>query len=74
MKPETNVFIHRRDFRIQDNAALLSLVEAYPDVPVLHCFFFNKNCVEFMVQLHGHMYFFYVSASSMQSRGILTTH
>lgn len=80
MKPEANVFIHRRDFRVQDNTALLSLIERYPEVPVLHCFFFNpaqidpqknkfynKNCVEFMVQglkslrdqLEGHLYFFY---------------
>ena len=80
MKPEANVFIHRRDFRVHDNTALLSLVKKYPDVPVLHCFFFNpvqidpakntffnKNCVEFMIQslkslrdqLDGHLYFFY---------------
>lgn len=85
MKPEANVFIHRRDFRVHDNTALLSLVEKYPGVPVLHCFvfnpvqidpaknaFFNKNCVEFMVQslkslreqLYGHLYFFYGSDSS----------
>jgi deoxyribodipyrimidine photo-lyase len=63
MKQDINVFIHRRDFRIYDNMALNKLVSSYPKLPVMHIFifnpeqidskknpYFNKNCVEFMIQ------------------------
>jgi deoxyribodipyrimidine photo-lyase len=58
-----NVFLHRRDLRIVDNRALEKLHSQDPDVQIMHVFifspqqvdptkntYFNKNCVEFMVQ------------------------
>lgn len=80
MKSDINVFIHRRDLRIEDNTALNKLVSIYPKIPVMHIFifnpkqidpnenpYFNKNCVEFMIQclkslrndLKDALYFFY---------------
>lgn len=62
-KPEINIFIHRRDFRTQDNTALNKLVELYPGIPVMHVFifnpvqieknqnaFYNSNCIQFMIE------------------------
>ena len=61
-KKEINVFIFRRDLRIQDNSALNVLLENH-DLPIIPIFifnpkqidpklntYFNKNAVEFMVQ------------------------
>lgn len=58
-----NVFIHRRDHRVQDNSALNKLLLSSPNPKVLHIFIFNpdqidakrnnyysKNSVEFLVQ------------------------
>jgi deoxyribodipyrimidine photo-lyase len=80
MKKHINIFIHRRDFRIIDNMALDALVAKFPDIPTMHVFifnptqidpkknvFFNKNCVEFMIQslkdlrtqLRDALYFFH---------------
>ena len=64
MKTEhINIFIHRRDFRIQDNLALNKLIDADPNTKIFHIFIFNpkqidpkinkyfsKNSVEFLVQ------------------------
>ena len=64
MKRElVNIFLHRRDLRIDDNTALNKLYEAYPDTRTVHIYIFNplqvdptqnpyfsKNSVEFMVQ------------------------
>lgn len=65
MKKETvNIFIHRRDFRIDDNSALNKLLEtSEPNIKTLHIFifnpkqidpqinkYFNKNSVEFLIQ------------------------
>jgi len=64
MKRETiNLFIFRRDLRIDDNLALNQLIKKDPDTKILYLFIFNpdqidpqinkyysKNCVEFMIQ------------------------
>lgn len=64
MKKETiNIFIFRRDLRINDNLALNNLYLKEPHTKILYLFIFNptqidpklnkyysKNCVEFMVQ------------------------
>lgn len=64
MKRETiNIFIFRRDLRLEDNLALNKLIEKDQDTKILYLFIFNtlqidpkvnkyysKNCVEFMVQ------------------------
>lgn len=63
MKPEINIFIHRRDYRINDNSSLNLLIDKYPNIPIMHIFifnpkqidfdknqYFNENCVEFMIQ------------------------
>lgn len=63
MKPEINIFIFRRDFRIEDNMALNDLLLQDPDIKILPIFIFNpkqinageniyysKNAVEFMIQ------------------------
>ncbi len=62
-KENINIFIHRRDFRIQDNLALNQLIETDPQTKIFHIFIFNpkqidpklnkyfsKNSVEFLVQ------------------------
>ena len=61
MKDNINIFIHRRDFRIRDNAALNKLINL--EDPIFHIFIFNpnqidpsknvyysKNSVEFLIQ------------------------
>lgn len=63
MKPVVNVFIFRRDLRIEDNLALNALVAASPNVPVVPIFIFNpiqisplknsyycRNAVQFMIE------------------------
>ena len=64
MKKETiNIFIFRRDLRIEDNLALNKLIQREPNTKILYIFIFNpdqidsqinryysKNCVEFMIQ------------------------
>lgn len=64
MKSENiNIFIHRRDFRIQDNSALNTLIDTDPTTKIFHIFIFNpkqidpklnkyfsKNSVEFLIQ------------------------
>ena len=63
VKSKVNIFIFRRDLRIQDNTSLNKLIESDPEVPILFIFifsptqidprkneYFNKNAVEFMVQ------------------------
>jgi len=63
MKKPISIFLHRRDFRTYDNAALGELVAQNAGNDIMHIFifsprqidpglnkYFNKNCVEFMVQ------------------------
>jgi deoxyribodipyrimidine photo-lyase len=64
MKRENvNIFLHRRDLRVQDNTSLSKMINTDPLTKVLHVFIFNpqqidpqenkyysKNAVEFMVQ------------------------
>ncbi len=62
-KENINIFIHRRDFRIDDNTALNKLIETESNTKILHIFifnpkqidpknnkYFNKNSIEFLIQ------------------------
>ena len=46
MKSQINVFIFRRDLRVQDNLALKQLLEKYPKIPTALIFIFNDIQIE----------------------------
>ena len=43
MKDNVTIFIFRRDLRVCDNVSLVSLIQQYPDYPILPIFIFNPN-------------------------------